>query len=220
MLKEWAQQLGFKYSGDLVCRFSTHLVCRDLMAAFNGPKYVKALHWGITIVSFRWIYDSLQAGRLLPTGCYKSDTPSPADNALRAAVALRMRLAALQEASRAPLRELSTNSQTRKSFDGKAVDLPGLTNSRMKRRAGCEQDVAVHDFTFDVPSVCALDISPRLCQVVSTAQQLEPNNQNNSGRLLLMAENIEPKAMAEVWTLWMLCKERLSSQVWECLKGT
>ncbi|GIL69676.1 hypothetical protein Vretifemale_508 [Volvox reticuliferus] len=168
VLKEWVLQLGLQYSGDLVCRHSTHLVCKDLFRAFYGPKYVKALHWGVHIVSFRWIYDSLQAGQLLLTAAYKADEPGPADVALHQAVSLRARIAALQEASRVPLGELCINSQDEALHDGKAADLLQHANKPKKRPAGCVQE---DDFSFDLPSRGSdQDCSPRLCQAVSTAQ--------------------------------------------------
>lgn len=63
---------------------TTHLVCRRIMDCFGAAKYQKALQWGVHIVSFDWIIDSVRAGRFLPEPEYKTDrlealciTPSP-----------------------------------------------------------------------------------------------------------------------------------------------
>ena len=39
VLKEWVLRLGAQYSGDLVCRKSTHLVYNDLLALTATTKF-------------------------------------------------------------------------------------------------------------------------------------------------------------------------------------
>ncbi|GLC75557.1 hypothetical protein PLESTF_001656600 [Pleodorina starrii] len=190
-MKDWVSQLGLEYSGDLVCRHSTHLVCKNLLASFNEPKYVKSVHWGITIVSFSWVYDSLRAGQLLPTAGYKSDNPGPAAAALREAASLYMRLAALQPVPRAPLGQLSANISNGRGLlgcgtsgmgkDGQPHNETALVKcdngcNHKKRLAGQEQQASIpDDFTFDVPSGSdILTRSPRLCLVANMAQPAQP----------------------------------------------
>ncbi|GLI62593.1 hypothetical protein VaNZ11_005269 [Volvox africanus] len=195
VLKEWVLKLGLQYSGDLVCRCSTHLVCKDLFRALYGPKYVRALQWGVHIVSFRWIYDSLQAGHLLPTAGYKADEPGPAHVALQQAVSLRVRIAALQDTSRIPLGELCTNSQEKALHDGNAVVLIEHANNPKKRPAGCGQEA---DFTFDLTSRSSgQDCSPRLCHAVSTVQPTPIAVEDSSGCQPFAAVGKELKAAAE-----------------------
>lgn len=66
--------LGVCYQGDLICGVTTHLICRRLLDAFGTPKYIKALEWGIHIVSPAWLFDSLKAGVVLPPENYKTDS--------------------------------------------------------------------------------------------------------------------------------------------------
>ncbi|GIL66511.1 hypothetical protein Vafri_19974 [Volvox africanus] len=181
VLREWVLKLGLQYSGDLVCRCSTHLVCKDLFRALYGPKYVRALQWGVHIVSFRWIYDSLQAGHLLPTAGYKADEPGPAHVALHQAVSLRVRTAVLQDASRVPFGELCTNSQDKALHDEEAaVLIEHAKNNPKKRPSGCGQEA---DFTFDLTSRSSgQDCSPRLCHAVSTVQPTPIPVKDSSGR--------------------------------------
>ena len=73
LLQQQAEALGVKYSGDLVHNRTTHLVCRRVVDSVGTLKYVKALEWGLAIVSHRWLTASVQAGKLLPTAMFKSD---------------------------------------------------------------------------------------------------------------------------------------------------
>lgn len=66
-------KLGASYSGSLVKDYSTHLVCNHILDSFGTAKYVKALEWGIPIVSYEWVLESVQAGRALPVQDYKDD---------------------------------------------------------------------------------------------------------------------------------------------------
>ncbi len=145
VIKNWASQLGVTYSGDLVARSTTHLVARDLLAVFSTQKYFAALQWGINIVSFRWLYDSLQAGRLLPVGPYKSDPDraGPADSALLEEVQRRRRALVqlrphgpVAQPGRCPLQQLNANSFL---TDRPAVSCGAKKDGKAKAAAGGEQ---------------------------------------------------------------------------------
>ncbi|KAF5836784.1 hypothetical protein DUNSADRAFT_5411 [Dunaliella salina] len=69
----YTQQLGALYHGDLVCGSTTHLVCKSVLGAVNTAKYLKALEWGVQVVSAQWLVDSVAAHKLLPCTSYKTD---------------------------------------------------------------------------------------------------------------------------------------------------
>jgi hypothetical protein len=54
VIEKWSTALGASYSGQLVRGVSTHLVCKVLLDAHCSPKYLKALEWGIDIISYQW----------------------------------------------------------------------------------------------------------------------------------------------------------------------
>ncbi|PNH08232.1 hypothetical protein TSOC_005210, partial [Tetrabaena socialis] len=198
VLKDWVQQLGAQYSGDLVCRKTTHLVSRDLYAQYASAKYYKALEWGMAIVSFRWVYDSLQAGKLLPLAPYKSDTPGPADAALREAVQQRRCAAAAAAAmaaavplpQRIPFQTLCANNTFRDRAvqgdpgddakpraAGKGVASPHIPEAGAHyhpQGAGQHADSKPQleqgcDFTFDIRSASSVAPSPRLQRAASSS---------------------------------------------------
>lgn len=57
------RELGAAYSGELELGRTTHLVCHTVVGAFSQPKYLKALEWGIPVVSYCWLVDSMQVRR-------------------------------------------------------------------------------------------------------------------------------------------------------------
>jgi hypothetical protein len=208
VLQEWVAKLGLQYSGDLVCSWSTHLVCRDLLSACNETKYVKALHWGIHIVSFRWIYDSLQAGRLLTLSAYKCDEPSPAYLALSKAVARRIKLTAAQQMGRQALQQLCANTNLPSVIQPGAVpddkrhgqqDLPDNGDHNHQQRASnlLQQAATNYGFTFDVPiGRSALNFSPRLYPAAGPTQ-MEPTQERATGATQTPPVN-EPDAVPKV----------------------
>lgn len=58
-------QNGAQYHGDLT-KAVTHLIA----AKPTGAKYDRARQWGITLVSLRWLEDSLERGMILDESCY------------------------------------------------------------------------------------------------------------------------------------------------------
>lgn len=72
--------LGGMYSGELRGGSScapggctTHLVCASMLDSVGSAKFVRALEWGIPIVTARWLADSVAAGRVLPADEYNTD---------------------------------------------------------------------------------------------------------------------------------------------------
>ncbi len=71
-----------------MARKTTHLLLKDVLGQYRSEKTCRALDWGIAVVSFRWLYDSLQAGALLlQLGDYITDRPGEAHRALAVASA-------------------------------------------------------------------------------------------------------------------------------------
>lgn len=81
---------------------TTHLVCKRVIDAVGTPKYLRAMEWGIPVVSYHWILDSIKEGELQPTSNYKTDRWDDS------ADALSLECAALSR-SRVPLQTLSRN---------------------------------------------------------------------------------------------------------------
>lgn len=71
-IRSIVQSSGGTYSGDLLEDYTTHLVYKDLAAARRGEKYTTALAWGIPVLPFSWLEQSLAQQRLLPANCQTS----------------------------------------------------------------------------------------------------------------------------------------------------
>lgn len=69
-IQEGVNRSGGEYHADLT-KAVTHLIALSP----SGPKYVRALQWGITIVSPKWYYDSLQRGLGLDETLFKPTIP-------------------------------------------------------------------------------------------------------------------------------------------------
>lgn len=70
-----AELLGLDYSGALVCNRSTHLVLAstDLILSEGNAKSQKldrAKEWGIAIVTYAWLEDSVARGKILDVEIY------------------------------------------------------------------------------------------------------------------------------------------------------
>lgn len=61
IVKHMINFLGASYTGHMT-RAHTHLVCKTL----SGEKYKKAVEWGITVVSPKWLGDMIQTGQSFP----------------------------------------------------------------------------------------------------------------------------------------------------------
>jgi twin BRCT domain len=72
-IRRLAECAGARYSGDLVCGETTHLVCRSVAQARAGEKFRCADAWGIAAVSWRWLLDCAQRDALLPVQPYSED---------------------------------------------------------------------------------------------------------------------------------------------------
>ncbi|KAG2425451.1 hypothetical protein HXX76_013661 [Chlamydomonas incerta] len=187
VIRAWAQRLNAEYSGDLVCRKTTHLVSKDLLKQYASAKYYKALEWGIAIVSYRWLWDSMNAGRVLPLTAYKSDRPGPADAALRDAVTRirkQQQVAAAAAAAavparggRQPLQLLSVNDAGGRAAvtaqAGSSEDVLRAASGKPKSEKRPRElqhppaiGVGPDEFTFDVPLLAGGGMpapSPKLC---------------------------------------------------------
>eukprot|EP00794_Sanderia_malayensis_P016834 gene16833-18532_t len=61
IIKNIVSILGATYTGYFT-QAHTHLICKRA----EGPKYEKAIEWGISIVNAKWLGDMLQAGQAFP----------------------------------------------------------------------------------------------------------------------------------------------------------
>ena len=120
-------------------------------------------------MSYRWLWDSMNAARVLPLAPYKSDRPGLADAALRDAVALIRKqqqvpaaaaAAALPRGGRQPLQLLSANpaATTTDTGCGEGALLAGSGQPKSEKRPRELQQPAApgfgpDEFTFDVPLV-------------------------------------------------------------------
>ena len=79
-IKKLIEAEGGKYQGDLVCGTTTHLVINQP----KGEKYNFAKLWKISIVSSKWIFDSIEAKHCLPEKSYQlevsANTSTPTNN--------------------------------------------------------------------------------------------------------------------------------------------
>ena len=65
------EHAGYKYCGDLVAGFTTHLVALPSAdAAAASAKLERAREWGIPCVTLGWLLDSVAAAALRPTEAY------------------------------------------------------------------------------------------------------------------------------------------------------
>ncbi|GAX78716.1 hypothetical protein CEUSTIGMA_g6154.t1 [Chlamydomonas eustigma] len=82
-------QLGAGYLPDLVHRstnsrlYTTHLVCKSMLDAFGTQKYMRALEWGLPIVTQQWVLDCLATGNILDVEPYKTDNLQDSQDILR-----------------------------------------------------------------------------------------------------------------------------------------
>ncbi|KAG1661688.1 hypothetical protein FOA52_001965 [Chlamydomonas sp. UWO 241] len=120
-----AEALGGCYLPELVHRataprdYTTHLVCKSMMCAFGTPKFTRALEWGLPVVTWRWLRDSLQTQALQPVERYKTDSLDGAGHLMVRPAQLQqplawqptVRLPAQQQHRRVALAEVSNQVQ-------------------------------------------------------------------------------------------------------------